>query len=75
MSAHSGLNRCEPVALNYFVVCCWIGSGFEKFFPKSEESTGVNKSAEGEGQAAFRHPLFSFPLHCMTDFVVDSVTI
>lgn len=22
--------------------------GFEKFFPKSEESTGVNKSAEGE---------------------------
>ena len=29
--------------------------GFEKFFPKSEESTGVNKSAEGEEGLSHHH--------------------
>lgn len=43
--------------------------GFEKFFPKSEESAGVNKSAEGRD--IFKQCFFQFSLHlqCVTDVV------
>uniref|UniRef100_A0A671UZJ5 AFG3-like protein 1 n=1 Tax=Sparus aurata TaxID=8175 RepID=A0A671UZJ5_SPAAU len=43
--------------------------GFEKFFPKSEESAGVNKSAEGRD--IFKQCFFQFSLHLQCDFPWD----
>lgn len=53
MSVHSDLNllRVTVTHLHFILLFCMfaVGLDFEKFFPKSEESTGVNKSAGGEG--------------------------
>ena len=38
--------------------------GFEKFFPKSEDSAGVNKSAEGEEGVSRHHRQHLYTLCC-----------
>lgn len=67
MSVHSDLNllRVTVTHLHLILLFCVfaVGLDFEKFSPKSEESTGVNKSAEG-GEGVSHHAK-----HCTSSFL------